>query len=830
MKQEYGLARAKTKAMIAGDHYRFTVLTERMLRMEYSESGVFRDQATQTVVCRDFDLPPFTVDENRERLEITTSSFHVYYDRQPFHENGLEIKMQNNPYLKKLSTWYYGDHAFEKNGNLKGTTSTLDNANGDVYYALDDVIVTGIPVEKVDLGDGVLSKNGFSVIDDSNSLVFGEDGWLYPAQEGYKDLYFLHYGRDYFGCLRDFYQLTGKAPMLPRFCLGNWWSRYYAYTQEQYLTLMERFENEGIPFSVSVMDMDWHQTKIEGTCEKGWTGYTWNRELFPDPKGMMEIIHRMGKHFSLNVHPADGVRAYEEAYPEMADTLDINKELGMPIPFDMTDPRFVEAYFRYLHHPNEDDGVDFWWIDWQQGKGSRKKGYDPLWLLNHFHYLDNARGGKRPLILSRYAGLGSHRYPIGFSGSTFISWDSLRFQPYFTACASNVGYGWWSHDVGGHRNGTRDDELAARWIQYAVFSPILRLHSSDEVFTGKEPWKYEKAVEMVMVDYLRFRHQLIPYIYTMNYRQMVQGEPLIRPLYYHYPDAQESYTLPNEYFFGTDLLVSPITEPMDRESRTGAAQTWLPPGRWVDIFSGLRYEGNRTIVTRRGLEDIPVFAKLGSVIPLEDKAEISNQVENPAVFEVMAFAGDSGTFSLYEDDGVTMGYEEGKLVRTVFTFLWEETRKMLRVDRAEGDLSLIPDKRDYTFVIYGLSDRNVDTILVDGKVLEEKNDLSSAICFDKKRNAARVTIHGVPSDSSIEIVFRLDASLLENEIGDKVYDALNRAQIPFALKERAYKIMTDEEVFSQKITTLHALSLGESVEEVLIELLSVAGETGKVKF
>ena len=142
----------------------------------------------------------------------------------------------------------------------------------------------------------------------------------------------------------------------------------------------------------------------------------------------------------------------------------------------------------------EDEGVDFWWLDWQQGTNTKVEGLDPLWMLNHYHFLDSAREGKRPMTFSRYAGVGSHRYPVGFSGDTVISWESLAFQPYFTNTASNIGYGWWSHDIGGHMQGTRDDELEARWYQYGVFAPINRLHSTQNEYIVKEPWRFRKEV------------------------------------------------------------------------------------------------------------------------------------------------------------------------------------------------------------------------------------------------------------------------------------------------------------------------------------------------
>lgn len=128
-----------------------------------------------------------------------------------------------------------------------------------------------------------------------------------------------------------------------------------------------------------------------------------------------------------------------------------------------------------------------------------------------------------PLILSRYAGPGSHRYPVGFSGDTVVSWESLKFQPYFTSTASNIGYGWWSHDIGGHMLGVRDEELEARWYQLGVFSPINRLHSSLSPFVGKEPWNFQQPVRDIMRDALILRHRLIPYLHTMNWRAATKG-------------------------------------------------------------------------------------------------------------------------------------------------------------------------------------------------------------------------------------------------------------------------------------------------------------------
>ncbi|MFY7751421.1 MAG: TIM-barrel domain-containing protein, partial [Exiguobacterium acetylicum] len=474
---------ARPDAIIQGDVYRFTVLTSRMIRLEYAADGQFEDRPTQTVFNRDFPVPAYRIVENEEELQIITEHVHLHYTKGPFAANTLYIDVLGN-----FST-YYSRYTFGGPlRTLKGTARTLDHADGV------------IPLE-----EGILSRQGYAAIDDSNAFVLTEDHFVEPRRSGTHDIYYFGYGHDYKQALRDFYHLTGPTPMLPRQVLGNWWSRYWRYSEKEYKDLMTRFKTEDIPFSVSVIDMDWHVTDIPERYGSGWTGYTWNRDLFPDPRGFLQWLKDDDRMVTLNLHPADGVRGFEEAYEAMAVAMGVDPESDVRIPFDFSDRTFIENYFTKLHHPHEADGVDFWWIDWQQGANSKMKGLDPLWMLNHYHALDIARDGNRPLIFSRYAGPGSHRYPVGFSGDTIISWASLQFQPYFTATASNIGYGWWSHDIGGHQRGEKDDELSTRWLQYGVFSPIMRLHSTMSIFNGKEPWRYSTDAANVMKKYLRLR-------------------------------------------------------------------------------------------------------------------------------------------------------------------------------------------------------------------------------------------------------------------------------------------------------------------------------------
>ncbi len=601
-------------------------------------------------------------------------------------------------------------------------------------------------------------------------------------------------------------------PLLPKYALGNWWSRFYKYTEQTYRDLIETFEAEKIPFTVSVLDMDWHLVNIDPKYGSGWTGYTWNKEFFPDPQGFMCWLHQKGLKITLNLHPADGVRAHEEMYMEMAKAMDVAYENETPIPFDVTDRAFLEAYFKYLHHPNEGLGVDFWWIDWQQGSQSKIKDLDPLWMLNHFHYLDHGRDGKRPMIFSRYSGIGSHRYPIGFSGDSIISWDSLAFQPYFTANASNVGYGWWSHDIGGHMRGIKNDELSTRWLQFGVFSPIMRLHSSASVFLGKEPWRYGKKAHEIMNGFLRLRHQMLPYLYAMNARCSFEGAPLIQPMYYHYPEVNEAYEVPNQYFFGSELIVSPITIPTDPQLLRAGVKVWLPEGTLFDYFTGVRYCGDRWITMYRALDNIPVLAKAGAIVPMLSENFRGNDLSNPTTLEIRIYGGADGQFNLYEDDGESMAYKQGASVQTNMRLDWH-MHHQFKIAPGKGSVELIPSHRNYQLKLVGI--RDCDAIRAYVKDIEIPFQKS----YDLKMNTIQLQIDHVSVQEELLIQFEEKPTLAENNLKSMAYDFLEQAQIAFDLKDELYGIMTLETTAIHKMARLQVMNLDNNLLGILSEMI-----------
>ncbi len=634
------LAKAFEEAVITVGRVRISVLSDRIIRVE---KGSFTDKRTQTVFCRNFAKPQFKYTKFNDKVLITTEACKFCVDLKTL-DVGVRFASGGVAYPSERS-------------NLGGTARTLDGTFG---------VLGGWKGkrEKKDrfclghIRKGIFASNGVSEFDDGKSFLLDGDGGVSQREGKCVDKYVFAFGDDYLGGLKEFYALTGATPVLPKYALSNWWSRYHAYSDKEYLALMDRFESERVPLTVATIDMDWHIVKNvpKGTQYRsmqgaGWTGYTFEKSLFPDHKAFLKSLKDRGLAVTMNLHPRDGVRPFEVQYEDMARACGIDPATKRAVEFDLTDKSFLYAYFDILHHPYEEDGVDFWWIDWQQGTKSKMQGLDPLWLLNHYHFEDNCRDGKRGLILSRYAGLGSHRYPVGFSGDTVVCWKSLKFQPYFTALASNAGYTWWSHDIGGHLFGRGNEELYLRWLQFGVFSPINRLHSNNKAWS-KEPWLYPR-VEEIAKDYLRLRHRLLPYLYTANVRTAKEGIPLIAPAYYYDRKANaRDRKHRNQYYFGEQLFVSPITSRAKKTTAKAAAlsrvNVRLPQGEWRDFFTGNPVAGEREQIMSYPLDAYPVFAKSGAIVPMLAKRDGNSQEFDD--LEIRVFPGEN-EYTMYDETG-----------------------------------------------------------------------------------------------------------------------------------------------------------------------------------
>ena len=529
--------------------------------------------------CRDFEVV-----DGEAALEIVTDRLRLVYDRGPFTPAGLSVQVarQRQQLPQRLALRRAGARPRRHRAHARRRRRPGRRSSPASCRAA-----------------------GVAALDDSRSFLFEDDGWVSPRDGGaHRPLRLRLRPRLRRRRCEAFYAVSGPPPVLPRWALGNWWSRYHRYSADSYLALLDRFEEEGLPFSVAVLDMDWHRVDVGARAVRHRAGpaTAGSRELFPDPEGFLAELHRRGLRVTLNVHPADGVRAFEDAYPAMAEALGRDPAADEPIAFDITDrgvPRRPTS--RSCTTRSRTQGVDFWWLDWQQGPHSRIAGHRPAVDAQPLplprlrprrpaaaDVLALRRAGQPPLpgrLLRRHASSRGRR---------------CDFQPEFTATASNIGYGWWSHDIGGHIFGVRDDELATRWVQLGVFSPILRLHSSSNPFLVKEPWLFPREARAAMGDALRFRHRLVPYLHTMNHRAAAEGVPLVRPMYHLAPDGAARLRRAEPVrvrLRAARRADHHAARPGDAARRRCARG--CRPGTWIDIFTATVYDGDREIELHR---------------------------------------------------------------------------------------------------------------------------------------------------------------------------------------------------------------------------------------
>ncbi len=687
---------ADAKAMVVVGNARFTVLTPQLIRMEWSEDGRFEDNATLTFVNRNLPVPEYKVQKGRNKVVIKTDHVTLTYKRGgKFAPDNLSAVIAVGD---ERVAWHYGD---ADSLNLLGTTRTLDGADGAKFYYSE-------PMEP-----GILSRSGWSVVDDSQRhlLVPVEshwESWVECRPEGNRqDLYLFAYGHDYTKALGDYIKVAGRIPLPPKFAFGYWWSRYWQYSDNELRDLVGAMKSMDIPIDVLIVDMDWHETwglkkgndaaRDEYGQRVGWTGYTWKKQLFPSPKNFMKWCHDEGLKVSLNLHPASGIQPYEEPYERFVEAYDW-PEKGKSVPFYIDDPKWADAYFDTVLGPMEKEGVDFWWLDWQQWKESKfTKGLNNTFWLNHtFAHHMGEQGNNRPFIYHRWGGLGSHRYQVGFSGDTYISWDTLAFLPWFTATASNVGYGYWGHDIGGHmfRSGESsiDPELYLRWLQYGVFTPIFKTHCTKDRLIERRVWMFpEQMLDMRAA--IRLRYTLAPYVYNAARTTYDTGVSMCRPMYYNYAECDEAYNFKEQFMFGDDILVAPVVSPIDKLTGMAERTVWLPEGEWFDMASGQMYEGNSIKTLHYTLAENPYFVKAGAIIPM-NPADVDNLQEAPSALVLTVIPGGEGHLCYYEDDGMSRDYDKNFTITPVSNSK-KGNNVCLTIAAREGEYKGAPESRAY---------------------------------------------------------------------------------------------------------------------------------------
>ncbi|KAH3745625.1 glycoside hydrolase [Pelomyxa schiedti] len=742
---------------------RFTVLTKQVVRCEYSSAGVgqFVDSATFAFVNRNLATPRFEVTWLGTVLQIETDDVIVVYNSQfagIFTDDNLQIV------VKKMGvTWR---PSLPPSGNLLGTIRTLDTVDGATELYCPNMDTAKLSDSHCTLG--VISRDGWVLINDTSSPQFDSHSWpwftsppineqtcalpdstkvdcnpnsiggqaqcesmgccfapgnpgipecFYPIDQSvfHQDWYFFGHGHEYVQALKDFTLLSAPHPLLPRYTYGPQYSRWYAYNEEDERLLIEQgFVEHEIPLDVLVLDMDWHTSWNHMTTNclpyfDSWTGFTWNTNLFPDPSRFISWLHKRGVRVTLNNHPNSGVQCIEATYPEMARYWGIDPASRVTVPYVLANKNWSTGFFDIVMDPIQGNGVDYWWVDYQQGERMLAPNVNPTWWVNYVFTTNPSwwSGEERPMLMARWGGLGNHRLgQIGFSGDTQTSWASLAFQPYFTATASNVGGFLWSHDTGGFE-GQPDAELFTRWIQWSAFSPTLRVHCNGKDGFNRDIWLYPYDSFKTMREAFQLRASLVPYISSAAYDEL-SGIGLLRPMYYTHPDNDEAYLVTNQYWFGPSMFVSPIVAKSD-ENGLAIQKIWVPPGNWVEWYSGKMFTGPKMITRQFSIQEIPIYVSAGTVIPRLDmtkSALLGSAQDVPESLELLVFPGSVGkavTSYYYDDDGLTTRYVLGEWAKTSVIVKADANILILRVNPYEGKgFPSMPEARTYRLKFRGV--------------------------------------------------------------------------------------------------------------------------------
>ena len=485
-------------------------------------------------------------------------------------------------------------------------------------------------------------------------------------------------------------ELTGKAPLMPRWALGYIHCRERFHSSDEILQTANRFRKEQLP--VSVLVQDWQYWG-----KYGWNAMRFDEDHYPDPKALTDSLHAMDMRLMVSVWSK----------------IDKNSEVGRQMQadnyyitgtdwIDFFNPDAAAAYWKNFSNRLVPLGIDAWWQDATEpenddllgrrvnnGKwaGEDVRNIYPL-LVNKTVYEGlYSETNQRPMILTRCAFPGIQRYGSAmWSGDVGNDWETFRRQLTAGLGMQAAGIPWWTYDAGGFfRPGNQYTdqvyiERMLRWIETSVYLPLMRVHG---YMSNTEPWNYGPEAQAIIAGCLRERYRLLPYIYSMAAAISFDGSTLMRPLVFDFADDAKALDQKYEYMFGPALLVNPVTEP-----DVTSWKTYLPKtqGGWYDYYTGQHYDGGQSVTTTVTKARIPVFVRAGSIIPVKDD-------------EVLVYPGADGTFTLYEDDGTTRAYEQGLYSR--ITFQWDDARHRLTISKRMGKYQGMTTRRAFRIKVAG---------------------------------------------------------------------------------------------------------------------------------
>lgn len=704
------------------DHVRFTFYSEYSFKLEYSPEGKFSDKELFITDLNNVLFIEPTVTEHGGLFSIDTGFLKIAYN-SAIKEITRESLLVTYPFGLKNYVWRYGQ---VDDQNLKGSTTDL------LKFPETDCSIS--------LTDGVLSRNGYYVYEDYSQVYWSDDrDWaVLDDSSGYKTIFFIGYGKDFRRGLKEFSKIFGKAPIPPRWVFGYWYSKWARFYQDDYVALVERFRNMKVPIDGIVVDTSWHKIHpyFEMSWRSGWRGYDWEPRYFSEPDrfiaqmkergikltlsdhagfwGKAEPIVHIDSHFDTLIE-ATGATPEEETVEYKGNHVNLKTWTA-----DWQDKEQMDIYSEILLKEKLRDGIDVWWIDGvvapvfprdairnndelldfyrQHALDLNKSKSFNAHLWANFVYHRAAKqldGEKRSLVLTRWGGIGSHRYPLWFSGDTYSDWETLEYEVYFTYTAGNVLTNYWSHDISGHfaqGGNIKLHKIFTRWIQFGAFSPIMRTHGC--LGTIREPWEIDNDTVDTFTKYVRLRYRLVPFWYTLSYESYQEAVPMVRGMYLEFPEDDNAYAYKYQYMIGPSILVAPVTKDSDKKD------IYFPEGEWISIETDETVRGKLTKSYDVPLSIIPFYIKKGSILPIAQEMNyIGEKDESILQFEVFPDKKQA-VFTYYEDDGIYEGYTRGEFIQIPITAVEEEGSIIVEIGEQSGAYQTMPANRIIHVIIH----------------------------------------------------------------------------------------------------------------------------------
>jgi alpha-D-xyloside xylohydrolase len=536
------------------------------------------------------------------------------------------------------------------------------------------------------------------------------------------DYYFLS-GPELTSVVSEYRDLTGAAPLLPRWAYGFWQCRERYASQQQILDIAAEFRRRKIP--VDVLVQDWQYWG-----KYGWNAMRFDERSYPDPAQMMTSLHDQNLHMVISVWGKFGAETTVDRQM-VADGLVLKSNASTGEPgetkerenwADLFNPRAGKAFWSDLNHDLFSSGIDGWWLDASEPEGDPLKEDEtylgpgvgvrnafPLFETSAVYQGQRATTeAKRVVILSRSAFAGQQRNSsISWSGDISANWETLRRQVAAGLEFGMSGFPYWTTDIGGFfrpRDQYTSDayhEILVRWFQFGAFCPIFRVHGYQ---SETEMWKYGTEVERVLQQYDDLRYRLLPYIYSAAWGVTNRNETMMQALPLVYPKDRDLESISDEFLFGDSLLISPVLEQNARER-----QVTLPAGLdWINFWTGEMVRGGQTIRADAPLDRIPIFVKSGSIVPMGPVVQSTAEPEDR--LEIRVYPGRDADYILYQDSGDGYAYERKE--RATIPIHWDDHRGTLELGRRTGSFAGMPQSLTVNLVLvkmaHGAGDKQVE--------------------------------------------------------------------------------------------------------------------------